>query len=116
MAVKKYITLGLLALGLSACDSASNLNSIPGSGKTETKNVEYQCDNNQTVSVHYVHNDTNSVAVVNLPDRKDLMMINVVAASGNKFAGTVYEWWSKGDTAMLTNIIENKTMQCHEKK
>lgn len=116
MIYRRTIMLGLLTLGLTACDSSQDLSAIPGKGKTETISAHYLCDNNQTIAVRYLNNETNAIAVVDLPETKDLMMVNVVAASGDKYVGTIYEWWVKGDTAMLTNVIQNKTQQCSAKK
>lgn len=51
-----------------------------------------------------------------MPDQQKVMLVNVIAASGAKYVGGVYEWWTKGKEGTLTNVQNQKMFQCQEVK
>ena len=45
-----------------------------------------------------------------LPEGRRVTLINVVAASGARYVGSTYEWWNKGNDAILSNA--GTTLNC----
>ena len=104
---------GLLVAG---CDSANTPTNIPGNGQTQTTNTNYDCGSGGKLAVTYLNNDPNAIAIVETGDNQKIMMVNVVAASGAKYVGGIWEWWTKNESGTLSNIQTQKTMECQEAK
>lgn len=91
----KLLFLSLLsALVLSACTTA----------KTDTEQFTYTCSDGNLYAV-YPYQDKNQTDMLDLvlPNGDKEILTNVVAASGAKYVGKTYEWWSKGDTANFSH-------------
>ncbi|BDH45330.1 membrane-bound lysozyme inhibitor of C-type lysozyme [Salmonella enterica subsp. enterica serovar Choleraesuis] len=113
---KRFLATGLALVALSGCDTGADLHLLPGEGITSKTTDKYQCDNSRSVFVTYLHNNTNALAVINLPQEKNVILVNVTAASGERYVGGRYEWWVNGDSAQLTNVNANETIRCTEKR
>lgn len=76
--------------------------------------VRYMCSDNLSYAATYYQDENKSDLMdLTLPDGQKVTLANVVAASGAKYTGSIYEWWTKGDTATFTRS-GNKPLQCRQ--
>ncbi|MBP6117591.1 MAG: MliC family protein [Neisseriaceae bacterium] len=109
----KKTMLALLALGsvLGACSTVENAleKTSESVEKASTallgKSMTYQCANNQEVKVRAYQKGSSHLIDLQLPNKEQHTLAQVVAASGEKYQGNIYEWWGKGETAYFTNIM-----------
>lgn len=110
--------ISLLALAMFACAGAAAAEatlSIPlKSGTTDSvESVTYSCGDGEAFSVQYVNAGANALAIFPI-DGEDRIFVNVVSASGARYASGAYVWWTKGDTATLENEMEEGSIEdCH---
>lgn len=80
--------------------------SIPVSGETSVSstNAGYDCAG-RSVTATYVNAGEISLAVLNI-DGETVIAANVLAASGARYAGGRYVWWTKGDEADLYDLLD----------
>ncbi|WP_367716786.1 MliC family protein [Nitratireductor sp. GISD-1A_MAKvit] len=95
--------IALLAVG-SATSAATLEIDLPDAESVETVAVTYACPDGD-IDVTYYNVEDNSLAVVVL-DGGPVVMSNVLAASGAKYAGGPYVWWTKGDDADLYDLMK----------
>jgi len=63
--------------------------------------IRYQCDGRKSLTVHYSNaKNEQSFALLNVKDR-DMLFVNVSAASGSKYVAGQYSWWTKGPQGTL---------------
>ncbi|WP_371347533.1 MliC family protein [Ancylobacter sp. IITR112] len=76
---------------------------LPQGEKAETIRVTYACGAFGAVAAVYVN--APPVALVSLSFKDEFVVAaNVIAASGARYAGGKYIWWSKGDSADLYDV------------
>ncbi len=81
---------------------------LPGPEQSVVREtLNYQCDADQRISVEYINVGANSLAVVRIGE-ETVIASNVMAASGAKYAGGRYEWWTKGDEATLYDLTKGE--------
>ncbi|HEV7248355.1 MAG TPA: META domain-containing protein [Shinella sp.] len=81
---------------------------LPGPEQSVAREtLNYQCDAEQRVVVEYINVGANSLAVLRV-DEETVIAANVMAASGAKYAGGRYEWWTKGDEATLYDLTRGE--------
>lgn len=97
----KIITLSAAVLGLSACATTEN-SAFKG---YETATVENYVCGADKVTATFMNNDQNSIALVSVNGEAPVLLANVISASGAKYAGGIYELWTKGKTATFTNFM-----------
>lgn len=105
----KMLTISAIALGLSACATTQT-----GLSGYETAAVtHYQCGQDQ-VTATFLNKEQNSIALVSVNNESPTLLANVIAASGAKYQGGIYQLWTKGDQATFTNLMAapNKAVQC----
>ncbi|QKJ87057.1 lysozyme inhibitor [Paramixta manurensis] len=111
----KYLPLAAMvaALTLSACQQrqAPTL-TLPGQGPQQTSRLVYHCDDGTQLSVTYYNNDLNRLAVVAIPGQGEVVMANVIAASGAKYDGNAFEWWTKGNSGTFSRLMDDKHTEC----
>ena len=85
---------------------------LPGDAQPETNRVVYACADRQ-VPVTYINTPDNQFAILDLGDRT-IVTVNVLSGSGARYVGRQYEWWSKGDNAQFTDLMQNpqKPIDC----
>lgn len=66
----------------------------------------YSCGDREPFSVQYVNAGPNSLAIVPV-DGEDRIFVNVLSASGAQYVSGEHVWWTKGDTAMLQNQLQD---------
>jgi len=99
----------LLALSLSPVLAGTALATtltieLPGSEAPETTRVDYACGARK-VAVTYVNTSDNQFAVLDLGD-KTIVAVSVMSGSGARYVGQQYEWWSKGNEAQFTDLMQ----------
>lgn len=102
--------ISVLALALVATGGVATADvslSIPvridaaGSLRSET----YVCEDGEPFSVQYINSGANALALVPL-EGEVRIFVNVVSASGAKYASGPHLWWTKGDLATLENAMD----------
>jgi len=114
--MKKWI----LATGFSLVASgalAGEINiPLPDDVDVTENSVLYKCGD-QNVSATYYNAGENSLVQLEMEDTS-VIAANVLSGSGAKYAGGVYIWWTKGDTADLYNLMDDpdqeKPISCKE--
>jgi membrane-bound inhibitor of C-type lysozyme len=92
-------------LAATAPSHASELTIPLAPGVTvETTQAIYQCAERE-MPVTYINAGSISLALLDIDGQK-ILASNVISASGARYAGAQYVWWSKGNEAMLFNVME----------
>lgn len=108
--IVKVAAISTMALGLSLTAYAEQKNSLSEYEITNT--AQFKCAQD-TIKIDFINKKQNNAALVTMKD--DVvpnLLVNVIAASGEKYVGGVYELWIQGDNALLTNLMtdpENST-------
>lgn len=103
------LTTGVLALAFASTAPAAEVAisiSIPVTAATsvDSTSAAYDCEG-RTVTATYVNAGTVSLAVLEI-DGETVVASNVVAASGARYAGGRYAWWTKGEEADLYDLMQ----------
>lgn len=114
--MKKWI----LATGFSLVASgalAGEINiPLPDDVDVTENSVLYKCGD-QNVSATYYNAGENSLVQLEM-EETSVIAANVLSGSGAKYAGGVYIWWTKGDSADLYNLMDDpdqeKPISCKE--
>ncbi|MGL4673352.1 MAG: MliC family protein [Wohlfahrtiimonas sp.] len=109
-AIIKTAVISTVALGLSLTAYAEQKNSLSEYEVTNT--AQFKCAQD-TIKIDFINKKQNNAALVTMEgDTVPNLLVNVIAASGEKYVGGIYELWIQGDDAMLTNFMtdpENAT-------
>lgn len=103
----KPIALAAALAGTTPALAAVDLNvGINLSGDAQIVTAVYGCgEGTDLLTVRYVNAQPNFFAIVPI-DGEDVVMVNVISASGAKYVSGVWEWWSKGTDGSLHNVTE----------
>ncbi len=104
----------LAALSLTSAAHAGVGVTLPlGGGDTSIQSIRYACDGGEPFDVQYINAGPNSLAVLTL-DGQDIVFVNVISASGARYAAGAMEWWTKGETASFSDATkdEGKPQDC----
>ncbi|RDK08511.1 MliC family protein [Cupriavidus lacunae] len=113
-------TVALLAtLGACTAANAAHAPGIDGVRFPDVRTVRYQCDGGKTLSVRYFNSPDNQAAVFRL-EGKPVLAISTVSASGARYVGGRYEWWTKGEEGTLRDLMQAENAapalaNCHAK-
>jgi membrane-bound inhibitor of C-type lysozyme len=101
---------------LSAASATIITIEVPGDEKPETTRVDYACGGRK-VTATYINTSDSQFAVLDLGD-KTIVTVSVISGSGARYVGQQYEWWSKGDEAQFTDLMQDppKTVACSSAK
>ena len=98
------MTVVLVAMGTAPAMSDVSLRTSVDLQDATVMAATYDCEAEGPLSVRYVNSDTDSLALV--PVEGDTrVFVNVAAASGARYVTGAYEWWSRGDGAVLRNVL-----------
>lgn len=101
--------LALLPLMLMASPALATVDLNVGinlSGDVQIVTAVYGCgDAMPELTVKYINAAPNFFAIVPI-EGADMVLVNVVTASGAKYVGGVWEFWNKGTEASLHNVTE----------
>lgn len=87
-------------------------------GTVETQSVRYDCGQDKHLTATYHNAADNALAVLNFEGRT-LVMANVLAASGARYAGGTHVWWTKGDSGDLYDLTKGEDappLSCTERE
>lgn len=79
---------------------------IPLADGVEVEKIEavYDCGD-RTIAVTYINAGAISLAVLDI-DGEQVVAANIISASGARYAGAHYIWWSKGGEASLYDLMQ----------
>ena len=77
---------------------------LPFADAVETRAASYTCPD-QSFDVTYYNAGENALAVLAFEDRS-VVMVNVLSASGAKYAGGTLVWWTKCDQGDLYDVSQ----------
>jgi membrane-bound inhibitor of C-type lysozyme len=78
---------------------------LPSGQKVERMKVAYTCNGGLKVQAEYFN--AQPIALATISVKKDFVVLaNVLAGSGAKYAGGQYIWWTKGDNADLYDLTK----------
>ncbi|WP_246752840.1 META domain-containing protein [Sinorhizobium sp. BG8] len=96
------------ALRLSASpDGTDIVIHLPQTLSVARETVNYVCDDGQKLSVEYINAMPISLAVLAIGENT-VIASNVLSASGAKYTGGQYEWWTKGEEATLYDLTRGE--------
>mgnify|MGYP001175446692 FL=1 len=99
----KIVAVSTIALGFGLTAYAEQKNSLNEYEITNT--TQFTCSQ-ETLTVDFLNKKQNNIALVTLSgDTVPTLLANVMAASGEKYVGSIYELWINGDSAMFTNLM-----------
>lgn len=75
----------------------------------------YSCDGGTAFPVQYLNAGENHLAILPV-EGTERIFVNVIAGSGARYVSGQYEWWTKGETASLSNALsDGKPQDCVSK-
>ncbi|WP_274626787.1 MliC family protein [Arvimicrobium flavum] len=77
---------------------------LPGTEEAARSTVAYACDPAK-LTVEYITTSATSLAVV-MTDKDTVVMSRVPSASGVRYAGENYVWWTKGRDGSLYDVLK----------
>ena len=95
----------LAVLCASATAHAARAPGIDGVRFPEVRTMRYQCDGGKTLAVRYFNSPDNQAAVFRIAG-KPLLAVSTVSASGARYVGGRYEWWTKGEEGTLRDLMQ----------
>ncbi|WP_354687568.1 MliC family protein [Cupriavidus necator] len=95
----------LLLATIGASAHAARSPGIDGVRFHDVRTVRYQCDGGKTLSVRYFNSTDNQAAVLRI-DGKPVLAVTTVSASGARYVGGRYEWWTKGEEGTLRDLMQ----------
>jgi membrane-bound inhibitor of C-type lysozyme len=103
----KPIALAPLLLAATPTLAAVDLNvGINLNGDVQIVTAVYGCgEGTEPLTVKYINAAPNFFAIVPI-EGEDVVLVNVISASGAKYVAGVWEWWNKGADASLHNVTE----------
>lgn len=108
---KLKLLFAVMAFSLAGCDQTGGDGFILPGGKAEVTSARYQCDNGVVVTADYVNNESHSIVILGMSEKK-ILLADVVAASGSRYVGGELEWWAKGENATLSGVTDGKAAEC----
>ncbi|MEW4467656.1 MliC family protein [Parasphingorhabdus sp. JC815] len=104
-----FATLALAACGTNTADQTDETVQTEETAQPETETVTkttYKCEDGTVVEASYPDTDTATVVIGD----KTVEMTTEVSASGARYVGDSWEWWTKGMTeGMLAPLAEGET-------
>ena len=97
--------LAAALLGVAAAHADPLTIDLPGTAERQT--VAYTCGDGKKISAEYINAGANSLAIVKLGD-ETVLMANVLSASGARYAGRQYIWWTKGNSADFYDLTKGE--------
>ncbi|MBB3772356.1 membrane-bound inhibitor of C-type lysozyme [Angulomicrobium tetraedrale] len=80
---------------------------LPKGSSVVTTKVGYTCDKVKNVAATYINAPPTALATIAF-DHEFVVMANVLAGSGAKYAGDRFVWWTKGNSASLYDLTKGE--------
>jgi membrane-bound inhibitor of C-type lysozyme len=87
--------------------SASLTLTLESTGNIERSVVNYLCDDDSALSVHYINAAPNFLALVPV-EGEALVFVSTVSASGARYVSDPYQWWSHQGEATLRDLTQDE--------
>lgn len=82
----------------------------------QTAEVTYQCGDNKVAARFYEYQQ-NNIVLLATDEPAPTLLVNVMSADGAKYVGGIYELWTKGDNATLSNFLTpDHSLECTQAK
>ena len=76
---------------------------VPQIQTATTNTLRYECHGGSTLTVQYMNTKNKQSFALLTVDGRKMLFVNVLAASGAKYVGDHYTWWTKGPEGSLTD-------------
>ncbi|KEC56035.1 MliC family protein [Bartonella koehlerae] len=120
--IRFFVALGLSFFGSINTFASSLIIEIPDDSELTTQTIAYQCDmeaGKERVEATYYTAGTIALVDFKWKDKR-IIGSNVIAASGAKYVGDAYIWWTTKNEVILYDLIndpkEEKPIRCVEEK
>lgn len=107
----KAVIALLALLPLSAGAEVALTIPVPVGKSSTTIASPYSCENGTGFSVQYINTEDNFLAVFEVAGGLRVFASSV-SASGVRYVSGEYEWHTKGDEAVLSNVLEETALAC----
>ena len=97
------LTAGTLCLLAAAHSAAAMPLTVPQIQTATTNTLRYQCRGGSALTVQYMNTKNKQSFALLTVDGRKMLFVNVLAASGAKYVGDHYTWWTKGPEGTLTD-------------
>ncbi|MBS9479244.1 MliC family protein [Ancylobacter radicis] len=102
------LTAALFVIGAGAAKAADHIViPVPKGSSVITTKVKYTCDTMKDLEATYINAPPIALATVSFKDEY-LVMVNVLAGSGARYAGDRFVWWTKGNTGSLYDLTKGE--------
>ena len=101
-----WLSLAMTQLAMTQPAAAEPL-TIDLPAPAERKTISYACSGDRKVTAEYINAGSNALAIVTVGS-ETLLMANVLSASGARYAGQQYVWWTKGDAADFYDLTKGE--------
>jgi membrane-bound inhibitor of C-type lysozyme len=76
---------------------------VPQIQTATTNTLRYKCSGGDALTVQYMNTKNKQSFALLTVDGRKLLFVNVLAASGAKYVGDHYTWWTKGPEGTLSD-------------
>ncbi|WP_438395909.1 MliC family protein [Caballeronia sp. DA-9] len=76
---------------------------VPQVQTATTNTLRYKCSGGKALTVQYMNTKNKQSFALLTVDGRKMLFVNVLAASGAKYVGDHYTWWTKGPEGTLTD-------------
>jgi membrane-bound inhibitor of C-type lysozyme len=95
---------GLVALAVATPASAADVTLMLDAPEADAVSVNYRCEGSSApMTVEYINAGEDSLAMVPVEGGRRVM-VSVLAASGARYAGGAFVWWTKGREGALYDL------------
>jgi len=97
------LTAGALCVMASTHSAVAMPLTVPQIQTATTNTLRYECHGGSTLTVQYMNTKNKQSFALLTVDGRKMLFVNVLAASGAKYVGDHYTWWTKGPEGSLTD-------------
>lgn len=96
-------TFAALCLGSAAHVAFAMPLTVPQIQTATINTLRYNCSGGHALTVQYMNTKNKQSFALLTVDGRKMLFVNVLAASGAKYVGDHYTWWTKGPEGTLTD-------------
>lgn len=105
--MKRMVISALVFCAAASAVSAAEITiTLPEGLEADRSKAVYACGDRE-IPVEYINAGPVSLAVLTLGE-ETIVASNVISASGARYAGGQYIWWTKGDEASLYDLTQGE--------
>ncbi|MGW9796678.1 hypothetical protein [Serratia sp. 121840015-1] len=114
--MRRIIIVNIFLFSLVGCEPSSIIINLPGAGEQNENFKRYLCENGDSLRVSYINNYTNAIAILEIPNQNELLLVDVISLVDVKYVGGQIEWIISDYSATLKKIEDKDTISCQEVK